>query len=108
MDHFGAEDAQTPRGSVRRFKLFDLDFDGEARDRRVAGQEEVQNAIYRVLGNFVRAGRVNKLILLHGPNGSAKSSIVDGAQARPWRTTRRLPRGRALPLQLDLPHARSW
>ena len=25
--------------------------------------------IYRLLGNFVRAGRINKLILLHGPNG---------------------------------------
>src|SRR5690606_38653748 len=50
--------------------------DGD-RDGRVAGQEEVQNDIYRVLGNFVRAGHVNKLILLHGPNGSAKSSIID-------------------------------
>jgi predicted Ser/Thr protein kinase len=42
----------------------------------VAGQEEVQAALYRALGTFVRSGRVNKLILLHGPNGSAKSSIV--------------------------------
>ena len=42
----------------------------------VIGQEEVQNAIYRMLAIFVRAGRVHKLILLHGPNGSAKSSIV--------------------------------
>ena len=43
---------------------------------RVAGQEEVQWDVYRCLANFAREGRVNKLILLHGPNGSAKSSFV--------------------------------
>ena len=74
MDHFGTELRPHPSGKIRRFKLFDMT-DGD-RGGRVAGQEEVQNAIYRLLGNFVRAGAVNKLILLHGPNGSAKSSIV--------------------------------
>jgi predicted Ser/Thr protein kinase len=48
----------------------------EGREGRVVGHEEVQAALYRILTNFVRAGRVNKLILLHGPNGSAKSSLV--------------------------------
>ncbi len=76
LEHFGSVDVETPAGRMRRFKVFDLEFAPEARAQRVAGQEEVQQAIYRVLGNFVRAGRVNKLILLHGPNGSAKSSIV--------------------------------
>ncbi|MBX5480354.1 MAG: serine protein kinase PrkA [Myxococcaceae bacterium] len=76
MDHFGVEEVRHPAGGkMRRFKLFDLvEHD---RDGRVAGQEEVQNAVYRLLGNFVRAGRVNKLILLHGPNGSAKSTFVN-------------------------------
>ena len=81
MDHFGAEERDTPVGRVKRWSLFDLGFDPESRARRVAGQEEVQAAIYRALGSFVRSGRVNKLILLHGPNGSAKSSIV-GALVR--------------------------
>jgi predicted Ser/Thr protein kinase len=76
MDHFGAVDRETPVGPVRRWKLFDLDFDPDARAQRVAGQEEVQAGIYRALGSFVRSGKVNKLVLLHGPNGSAKSSIV--------------------------------
>src|SRR6185295_9845423 len=77
IDHFGAEQVPHPTGSgkIRRFKIFDL-MESD-RDGRVAGQEEVQNAIYRLLGNFVRAGRINKLLFLHGPNGSAKSSIVD-------------------------------
>lgn len=76
LDHFGWEDRETPAGKVRRWLLFDLPFEPEARALRVAGQEEVQAALYRAIGTFVRSGRVNKLILLHGPNGSAKSSIV--------------------------------
>ena len=75
MDHFGTELVSHPAGRLRRFKLFDLT--EHEREGRVAGQEEVQNAIYRILGNFARTGRVNKLILLHGPNGSAKSTIIN-------------------------------
>lgn len=77
MDHFGTEEVRHPAGGgkMRRFKLFDLT--EHDRDGRVAGQEEVQNDVYRLLGNFVRAGRVNKLIMLHGPNGSAKSTFVN-------------------------------
>jgi predicted Ser/Thr protein kinase len=76
LDHFGSEERDTPVGRFRRWHLFDLPFDPEARAQRVAGQEEVQAALYRTLGTFVRSGRVSKLILLHGPNGSAKSSLV--------------------------------
>ncbi len=76
LDHFGSDERETPVGKVRRWKLFDLPFEPEARALRVAGQEEVQTALYRALGTFVRSGRVNKLLLLHGPNGSSKSSIV--------------------------------
>src|SRR5260221_1714052 len=85
FDFYGTETLQTPSGPVRRFKLFDRPFDaptaeeGEA-GSPVVGQEEVQNAIYRILNSFVRAGRVHKLILLHGPNGSAKSSLVAAIQ----------------------------
>ena len=75
IDSFGSEPVSHPTGTIRRFKIFDRV--GDERDGRVAGQEEVHNALYRLIGNFVRAGRVNKLILMHGPNGSAKSSIVD-------------------------------
>jgi predicted Ser/Thr protein kinase len=92
MDHFGAEDRETPVGPVRRWKLFDLAFDPDARAQRVAGQEEVQAAIYRALGSFVRTGRVDKLILLHGPNGSAKSSIVS-ALVRATEAYSRTPEG---------------
>ncbi len=76
LDHFGSEERETPVGHVRRWRAFDLPFDPDGRAHRVAGQEEVQAALYRAIGTFVRSGRVDKLVLLHGPNGSAKSSIV--------------------------------
>jgi serine protein kinase len=74
FDHYGVEMLQFPWGQIRRFKLFDCEWAG-GRDRLV-GQEEVQNRIYRALTNFVNEGVSNKLVLLHGPNGSAKSTLV--------------------------------
>jgi len=87
FDFYGTENVQKPWGTVRRFKLFDRPFDQSPAGAQegeggapVIGQEDVQNAIYRVMSSFVRAGRVHKLVLLHGPNGSAKSSIVAALQ----------------------------
>jgi serine protein kinase len=74
FDHFGTSEIKTPRGTVTRFKLFDAPWD-QGRDR-LFGQEEVQGRVYRAIANFVREGAVNKLLLLHGPNGSAKSTFV--------------------------------
>jgi predicted Ser/Thr protein kinase len=74
FDHYGVERVSTPAGERKRFRLFDQPF--ALGVGRVAGQEEAQEAIYRLLSAFVREGRVNRLILLTGPNGSAKSSIV--------------------------------
>ncbi len=75
FEHFGSEEVKTAgHGLARRWKLFDAPYD-DGRERLV-GQEEVQNRVYRILSNFVREGAVNKLVLLHGPNGSAKSTFV--------------------------------
>ncbi|WP_373045018.1 PrkA family serine protein kinase [Vulgatibacter sp.] len=90
LDHFGTRTVQTPMGALRRFNLFDRAFD--AGQGRVAGQEAAQNEVYRILGNFIRTGRANKLILLHGPNGSAKSSIV-AALSRGLEVYSRAPEG---------------
>jgi len=92
LDHFGSEELETPVGTVRRWRAFDLDFEPGARASRVAGHEEVQQALYRALSNFVRLGRANKLVLLHGPNGSAKSSILQ-ALTRAAEAYSRLPGG---------------
>src|SRR3982750_4870418 len=74
FDHFGTEKVKHPRGELLRWRLFDTPWN-DGRDALV-GQEEVQAKVYRALSNFVRDGRVSKLILLHGPNGSAKSTFV--------------------------------
>lgn len=74
FDHFGTQELLLPIGKVHRLTLLDVPFaDGEG---RVAGQEAVAESIYRIIADFAREGRVNKLILMHGPNGSAKSSMV--------------------------------
>ena len=75
FDHYGTEMVSHPEGEMRRFKLFDAPWDNE--EGRLIGQEEAQNSIYRILCNFARQGRVNKFILLHGPNGSSKSTITE-------------------------------
>ena len=74
FDFFGTESRPLPTGPIRRFKLFDAPW--AAGVGRVSGQEQVQNELYRLLTNFVRQGRISKLILMHGPNGSAKSSLI--------------------------------
>lgn len=77
FDHFGRRDVRTPSGQVSRWRLFDCEFDGW---HRLVGQEEAQNELYEAIDGFVRLGRVNKLLLLHGPNGSAKSTMLESLQ----------------------------
>lgn len=74
MLYFGVDEEKGPLGDFQRYRLFDCEFDGG--EGRVSGHEEAQAALFRHLSNFVQAGRIDKLILLHGPNGSAKSSLV--------------------------------
>jgi len=74
FDHYGSTLVDYPWGQVRRFHLFDCPWD-DGRDRLI-GQEAVAAQVYRAAQNFVRDGAVNKLVLLHGPNGSAKSTMV--------------------------------
>jgi serine protein kinase len=97
FDHYGKSTVRHPWGEFTRYNLFDLPWEASApkgentpaspqagshQDGQMAsrgalvGQEHVQEDIYRALSNFVREGRPNRLILLHGPNGSAKSTIA--------------------------------
>jgi len=78
FDHFGTAEVSTPRGKATRWRLFDVAWD-EGKDA-LLGQEEVQAAVYRLISNFAREGRTNRLILLHGPNGSAKSTCIAALQ----------------------------
>ncbi len=84
FDHFGSSDITYPWGKIRRFHVFDTPWlaavsderDRISNDDRLYGQEEVQNQVYAVLRSFVADGRPTKLVLLHGPNGSAKSTFI--------------------------------
>jgi predicted Ser/Thr protein kinase len=84
MDFFGSYEVERPAGTVKRWRLFDLEFgrhntghqaEIKLRDR-LAGNEAAQGSLYRVLDGFEREGRANRLLLLHGPNGSAKSTFA--------------------------------
>lgn len=82
MEHFGTTTVRVagPQGpTLLRYNVFDLSDD--ATSRRVVGQEEVQAQIHRALRTFVRQGVNNKLILLHGSNGSAKTTIIHSLMA---------------------------
>lgn len=74
FDYFGTTTVHSSRGELIRYRLFDCPWDNGKESLK--GQEEVQSAIYRLISNFSREGRTNRLILLHGPNGSAKSTLV--------------------------------
>jgi predicted Ser/Thr protein kinase len=89
FDHYGTSAVRYPWGEATRFRLFDLPWEpappaasgGNGTERMLprgalVGQEHVQEEIYRALSNFAREGRPNRLVLLHGPNGSAKSTIA--------------------------------
>ena len=66
FDYFG----QNPNGS---FKLFTRE---HADAPPVHGQVKTQKKIYQFLQNFMEEGFNNKFILLVGPNGSSKSSLI--------------------------------
>lgn len=78
IEHYGEYPVESPWAKRTRYALFDLPFatsDGRRNDRLV-GHEELQHEVVEALGAFAREGRVNRLLLLHGPNGSAKSTFA--------------------------------
>ena len=74
FEHYGEENVERVGASDRRWKCFDLKF-ARSEDSLVA-QENVQNAIYQKLRQFAQNGKADRLILLHGPNGSSKSTTI--------------------------------
>lgn len=78
FDHYGVQPVQRPWGISQRYRLFDLPWDtkSESRDVELIAHEELQAALYGALQNFVSEGRANRLVLMHGPNGSAKSTTA--------------------------------
>ncbi len=59
---------------ARRFQLFDRTTE---RNGPIVGGEPVHQELFRLLEGFVCNGYPSKLLLLHGPNGSSKTSTVE-------------------------------
>lgn len=78
VDHFGAYDVKAYGQTARRWRAFDDPGAPGETSAEVFGHEEVQRRIHEILSEFARHGRCDRFILLHGPNGSAKSSLIDG------------------------------
>ena len=84
IDHYGTYEVSSAGSAIRRWRVYDVEFEradsveGHARNGHdfLVGQERLQADFYRALSNFVREGRINRLVLLHGPNGSAKSTFT--------------------------------
>jgi predicted Ser/Thr protein kinase len=74
LNHFGVADLEIRGIKTRRWKLFDQEFADNPQP--LVGHEHVQQELFQILTGFVRAGKTDKLVVLHGPNGSAKSTIV--------------------------------
>lgn len=72
FDHFGREEDSA--NNTSRLCLFDLAIPGCV---AIIGCEEVQHSIYEAVRAFCTQGQVNKLVMLHGPNGAAKTSMIE-------------------------------
>ena len=75
VDHFGVREVPGIGGPVRRHVLWDSPWSGG--QGAVFGQEAVQERVVRVFRSAAEEGRLDRLLLLHGPNGSAKSTLVE-------------------------------
>ena len=74
FEHWGVQTHDGIAGTQTRYTLFDAPFDPQG--GKMVGQERAQQRVFGLIDGFARAGRSDKLILLHGPNGSAKSTFV--------------------------------
>jgi predicted Ser/Thr protein kinase len=75
FDFFGTRASSRVGQEAVRYRVFDKDFrEGEP---VLVGQERVQEDIYRQVLAFAKRGKADKMLLLHGPNGSGKTTIIE-------------------------------
>ncbi|HVY61707.1 MAG TPA: serine protein kinase PrkA, partial [Planctomycetota bacterium] len=72
---FGARDVPGIGGKARRWNVFDAPSTGGK--GRVHGQERAQAEVVKYVRAFAEKGKIDKLLMLHGPNGSSKSTSVE-------------------------------
>lgn len=75
IDYFGTREASSLGiDTSLRFKLFDI---GTEENIPIISGEHAQSEIYSILKSFNKSAHGLKLVLLHGPNGSAKTSTIE-------------------------------
>ncbi len=75
LKHFGTRKVNGVGGKFTRFILFDAPWDNGR--GALEGQESIQLELARHIRRFALSGTCDKLVLLHGPNGSAKSTVMN-------------------------------
>ncbi len=75
IQHFGTNEVDGIGGKQTRWRLFDAEYDdGEG---AVIGHEQAQRDIVETISAAARDGKLDRMIVLHGPNGSGKTSLVE-------------------------------
>jgi len=76
IESFGSRQVEVFGEEVTRWSLFD-GVEGDPEGQRLVGQEHATDRIYRAIRNICGDGRARKLVLMHGPNGSSKTTVAD-------------------------------
>ena len=75
MEYFGTRESSSHGIEYpMRFKLFDM---GTEEKIPIISGEQAQSEIHNILKSFNKSAHGLKLVLLHGPNGSAKTSTIE-------------------------------
>ena len=75
FEHFGQESSSRVGQDALRYLLFDLEED--EKNRSLIGQESVQAEVFQYIQSFAKRGKSDKMLLLHGPNGSGKTTVIE-------------------------------
>jgi len=76
FDFYGSSTVETSGGTRTRWNLFDAPF-AHSSQPPLVGQEYLQMRLHQAIRSFAREGRADKIILIHGPNGSGKTTVAD-------------------------------
>ena len=75
LAHYGHEDFEDNGEEVRRYRLFDDPFNGGK--NAIYGLERTIEKLVQYIRSGAREGGKERIFILHGPVGTAKTSILD-------------------------------
>ncbi len=75
LEFFGTRASTRVGQEASRFKVYDQGPNTSA--EALVGQERAQAELFGYITSFARKGRADKMVLLHGPNGSGKTTIIE-------------------------------